>query len=66
MMDLTPLRQHPDFRRLWLGTAFSVLGFQVSAMAVSLQIFRITGSTFAVGAVGLVSVLPLILSLIHI
>lgn len=60
MMDLTPLRQHSDFRRLWLGTAFSVLGFQVSAMAVSLQIFRVTGSTFAVGAVGLVSVLPLI------
>ena len=61
MMDLTPLRRHPDFRRLWVGTAFSVLGFQISAMAVSLQIFHITGSTFAVGAAGLVAVLPLIL-----
>ncbi|WP_178946007.1 MFS transporter [Kocuria sp. TGY1127_2] len=59
-MDLTPLRKYPDFRRLWMGSAFSTLGFQVTTMAVSLEIFAITGSTFAVGAVGLVAVLPLI------
>lgn len=60
-MDLSPLRKYPDFRRLWTGTAFSTLGFQVSAMAVALQIFAMTHSTFAVGAVGLVSVAPLVL-----
>lgn len=61
LMDLSPLKKYPDFRRLWMGSAFSTLGFQVTSMAVSLQIFHITGSTFAVGSVGLVAVLPLII-----
>lgn len=60
-LDLDPLRKHPDFRRLWTGAAFSTLGFQVTSMTVSLQVFALTRSTFAVGAVGLVAVLPLIL-----
>ncbi|WP_051939638.1 MFS transporter [Phaeacidiphilus oryzae] len=57
-MDVRPLRESPDFRRLWWGTALSQLGSRMTDFAVALQIFRLTGSSLAVGAVGLASALP--------
>jgi MFS family permease len=53
--DLTPLRTSPPFRRLWLGQALSLVGSQMTVFAVALQVYRLTGSSAAVGAVGLVS-----------
>ncbi len=59
-MDLTPLRSSPDFRLLfWAGTIF-YFGAMVSYVAIPFQIYRLTGSNFAVGAVGLVELIPLI------
>ncbi len=59
-VDLTPLRTSPDYRRLWCGNTVSWLGQQMTALAVSLQVYAITGSTFSVGLVGLCSLIPLV------
>ncbi len=60
LADVSPLREHPDFRRLWFGNAVSYIGQQMTAMAVALQVYAITGSSFYVGLVGLCSLVPLI------
>ncbi|MBO0841128.1 MAG: MFS transporter, partial [Sciscionella sp.] len=51
--DLRPLRESPDFRRLWAGNALSQVGSQMTTFAVALQVFTLTHSSLAVGAVGL-------------
>jgi MFS family permease len=48
------------FARLWFGGAVSGIGAQVSIVAVGLQIYDITESTFMVGLVGGVALLPMI------
>ena len=53
--DVTPLRISPAFRRLWLGQALSITGSRMTTFAVALQVYRLTHSSAAVGAVGLVS-----------
>ncbi|KOG52323.1 MFS transporter [Streptomyces griseoflavus] len=58
--DITPLRTSAHYRRLWFGNTVSWVGQQMTALAVSLQVYDLTGSTFAVGAVGLCSLVPLI------
>ena len=59
-MDLTPLRTSRDFRLLfWAGTVF-YFGAMVSYVAIPYQIYTLTGSNFAVGAIGLVELVPLV------
>ncbi|MER6049689.1 MFS transporter [Streptomyces sp. NPDC001793] len=58
--DLTPLRTSADYRRLWCGNTVSWMGQQMTALAVSLQVYALTRSTFAVGLVGLCSLVPLV------
>ncbi|MEU7992876.1 MFS transporter [Rothia amarae] len=60
-MDTTPLKESRDYRRIWMGSVFSTMGFQITAIAIALEIFSITGSPGAVGLTGLVAVGPLIL-----
>ncbi|MEU8531247.1 MULTISPECIES: MFS transporter [Streptomyces] len=58
--DLTPLRTSPHYRRLWFGNTVSWVGQGMTSLAVSLQVYDITHSPFAVGLVGLFSLVPLI------
>ncbi|WP_436776793.1 MFS transporter [Yinghuangia sp. YIM S09857] len=58
--DTTPLRISRDYRRLWFGGAVSMLGQQMTSLAVAVQVYHLTGSNFAVGLVGLFSLAPLI------
>jgi len=58
-IDIEPLR-HPDFRRLWLGNSVAFVGFQLTAVAVPVQVYRVTGSSFWVGMLGAVGLVPLI------
>ncbi|WP_405006804.1 MFS transporter [Kitasatospora purpeofusca] len=58
--DLSPLRDHADYRRVWFGQSISSIGQQMTAVAVSVQVYDLTGSTFATGLVGLFSLVPLI------
>ena len=59
-IDVEPLR-HPAFRRLWLGNSLGFIGFQLTAVAVPVQVFELTGSSFWVGMLGLVGLVPLVL-----
>src|ERR687894_1308715 len=60
LADLTPLRVSPAYRRLWWGLAVSNLGAQLTVVAVGLQVYALTGSTLAVGALGLFALVPLV------
>lgn len=60
LVDLSPLREYPHYRRLWAGNAVSWIGQQMTALAVSLQVYAITGSSFSVGLVGFCSLIPLV------
>ena len=58
--DVTPLRTSRAYRRLWFGFTVSQLGQQMTAVAVAIQVYAITGSSFAVGLVGLAALVPLV------
>ncbi|MFD7558186.1 MFS transporter [Streptomyces sp. NPDC059533] len=58
--DLTPLRTSAHYRRLWVGSTISWLGQAMTALAISLQVYDITRSSFAVGLVGLFALVPLV------
>jgi MFS family permease len=60
LTDVRPLRASVDYRRLWIGTTVSQLGQQMTAVTIAIQVYALTGSTFAVGLVGLFSLVPLI------
>ncbi|WP_461169336.1 MFS transporter [Arthrobacter sp. Z1-15] len=62
LADLTPLRESPDFRRLWTGTALSAVGTQLTLVAVSLEVYSLTSSSFYVGLLGLVGLVPLVVA----
>jgi MFS family permease len=58
-IDISPLR-YPDYRRLWAGNAIAFVGFQVTAVAVAVQVYNVTGSSFWVGMLGAVGLVPLV------
>ncbi|WP_415855364.1 MFS transporter [Sinomonas sp. G460-2] len=60
LADVTPLRESADFRRIWSGQLLSLIGSQLTLTAVSLQVYDLTHSSFNVGLLGLVSLVPLI------
>ncbi len=45
---------------MWFGTFLSSIGSQLTTVAVGLQVYHLTRSTFSVGVVGLVALVPLI------
>ncbi|MBI1378097.1 MAG: MFS transporter [Frankiales bacterium] len=57
---MTPLRVSADYRRIVLGLGVSNVGQQMTAVAVGIQVYAITQSSFAVGLVGLFQLVPLI------
>ena len=59
-MDTTPLRVSRDFRLLFLAGTVFYFGAMVSYVAIPYQIYTLTGSNFAVGAIGLVELAPII------
>jgi len=63
-VDITPLRRSRDFRLLWLGQLVSNTGRQITVVALPYQVFVQTHSPFAVGLIGLVEVVPLVVSTI--
>jgi MFS family permease len=59
-MDVAPLRTSRDFRLIFFAGTIFYLGGMVSYVAVPFQIYHLTGSNFAVGAIGLVELVPLV------
>ena len=58
--DVTPLRESRDFRLLYTSRTVTALGTQATEVALLVQARQLTGSTFAVGLLGAVEVLPLV------
>jgi MFS family permease len=58
--DLTPLRADRDYRLLWSGNLISTIGRQITVVAVPYQVFLLTHSSLAVGAIGIVQLIPLV------
>ena len=61
-LDLTLLRTSRDFRVLFVAGFVFFLGAMVGYVAVPFQLYSLTGSNFAVGAYGLVQLVPLVLA----
>jgi len=61
-LDTVPLRESQEFRRLWTGQAITFTGTQITNVAVPVQVYAMTHSSFAVGALGFVALIPLIFS----
>ena len=60
-IDLSPLRKYRDFRNLWSSGLISYLGSMVTYVAIPFQIKELTNSYVAVGIVGAIEIIPLIL-----
>jgi ENTS family enterobactin (siderophore) exporter len=60
LADITPLRESPAFRRLWLGSAVSAVGSQLTLVAVSLEVYRLTQDSFYVGLLSVFALVPLV------
>jgi MFS family permease len=59
-LDVSPLRDSPAYRALWIGQIVSFLGTHMRYVAIAYQVYQLTRSTVAVGLVGLAEVIPLI------
>lgn len=59
-VDAGALRESAPFRRLWIGQLVSLIGRQITTVAVPFQVYVLTRSPLAVGAIGLTQAIPLI------
>jgi len=60
LIDLGPLRRSRDLRLLVFGEQVSVLGTQLTTVAVPYQVYQLTHSSLDVGLVSLAQLFPLI------
>lgn len=58
LADLTALRRHRDFRRLWFGLLVTGMGNQLTVVALAYQAYRMSHSTGVVGLIGVVALAP--------
>ena len=59
LADTRPLRT-PAYRRLWTAGIVTVVGAQLTVVAVPTQIYALTGSSAYVGLTGLFGLVPLV------
>jgi MFS family permease len=59
-VDVRPLRSSAPFRRLWFGTGISAIGSQITTVAIPIQVWEATHSTFVVGLLGMAALVPLL------
>ena len=59
-VDTTALRESRDYRVLVIGGLISGIGTQVTLVALPFQIYVLTSSSFLVGLLGLVELVPLV------
>ena len=62
VIDVSPLRESRQFRLLYFGQMVSFIGSQITVVAVPVQVYALTHSTLKVGLLGLVQLVPLLLS----
>jgi MFS family permease len=59
-LDLEPLRASRDFRYMWMGGTISSIGTQITRVTVPWLVFDRTGSYAALGAIGAITLLPML------
>jgi MFS family permease len=59
--DTGSVFREPAYVRFWFARICSTISFQVAAVAVGWQVYALTHSTFALGMVGLVQFMPMLL-----
>ncbi|HEY2695333.1 MAG TPA: MFS transporter [Pseudonocardiaceae bacterium] len=59
-MDVSPLRDSVEFRKLFASNTITLLGSEITEVAVLVQVTRLTGSPLAVGLLGVVQVVPVV------
>ena len=59
-MDVTPLRTSRDFRLLFTAGTVFYFGAMITYVAIPYQLYTLTGSNAAVGLVGLVELVPIL------
>jgi MFS family permease len=59
-VDIRPLRESRDFRRLWFGVGISAIGSQITTVAIPFQLYEETRSTLLLGFLGLAALVPLL------
>lgn len=60
VIDVSPLRETPAYRWLWVGSLLNNAGSQVTQLALPFQIYVLTGSVLAVGGLAAVRLAALI------
>ncbi len=60
LTDIRPLQVSPAYRRLFIGSTISQLGQQMTNVAVAIQVYALTESSFYVGLLGVFGLVPLI------
>jgi MFS family permease len=58
--DVRPLQVSPPYRRLFFGNTVAQLGQQMTTVAVAIQVYALTSSSFYVGLVGVFALVPLV------
>lgn len=58
-IDLRPLAV-PAYRRMWLGNGIAMFGIQLTAVAVPVEMYEISGSSLWVGLIGIAAFVPLL------
>ncbi len=58
--DVRPLQVSAPYRRLFFGNTVAQLGQQMSTVAVAIQVYALTHSSFYVGLVGMFALVPLV------
>lgn len=61
VVDYGALRESPAFRRLFTGQLVSLIGRQITVVAVPFQVYQLTGSPALLGLIGLAQAVPLVL-----
>lgn len=59
-IDLSPLKKYRDFKLLFSAGLFSYFGSMITFVALPFQVKELTGSFWAVGLIGVVEIIPLI------
>jgi len=60
LLDTEPLRLDRDYRLLWSGQIVSSMGNQITRIVLPYQVFTVTHSTLAIGALTLVQLIPIL------
>jgi MFS family permease len=64
-IDLSPFRESPAFTRMWIGSTLAGLGGQLTIVAIMLQMYHLTGSTFAVAMIAVAGLVPMVVAGIY-